>query len=192
VAEPVGWRDIDELAALVGHYCWLEHRLFEMTGRWAGLSRAADGADDALAVWCAAASRRHGGLSRSWAERLPVRAGVDRDALVVSPAGPLAEALQELEALGDLRGGVWALVATVLPWVGGVYLAHERTVSAVSEAPVAEVLVEARRVVSVETQGGRSLLESALGGGIEAPRTIVTVLTRAVDETRVFPAVHPS
>jgi len=33
--EARGWRTIDELGALVGAYCWLEHRIFEVTGAWA-------------------------------------------------------------------------------------------------------------------------------------------------------------
>ena len=91
MAEAAGWRGIDELAALVGHYGWLEARLFELTGRWAtapaGDGAAPDGRADELRVWCAAASRRHGELAAHWAQRLPVRAGVDAGALVVAPVG---------------------------------------------------------------------------------------------------------
>jgi hypothetical protein len=80
----------------------------------------------------------------------------------------------------------------VLPWVGGVYLAHARTASPVSEAPVLELLVEARRAVEGETRSGRTLLQSAGAGPLVTPRTIVTIFDRAFEETCVFPAVHPS
>ena len=108
MAEPAGWRGIDELAALVGHYGWLEARLFELTGRWAtapaGDGAAPDPRADELRVWCAAASRRHGQLAAHWAQRLPVRAGVDAGSLVVAPSGALAEALDALEARGGPGG----------------------------------------------------------------------------------------
>ena len=80
------WRTIDELAALVGAYCWIEHRIFEVTGAWATGSRPADDDVAELRVWAAATSRRHGTLAGRWAERLPVRAGVDAAALVEAPA----------------------------------------------------------------------------------------------------------
>ena len=59
-------------------------------------------------VWCAGVSRRHGLLAARWAERLPVRAGVDAAALVTAPAGPLAEALDALAAATGRRGPVSA------------------------------------------------------------------------------------
>ena len=121
-----------------------------------------------LRVWCAAASRRHGALATRWAERLPVRAGIDPAELVRAPAGPLAGALDTLAAAPD--GLLWAgaLVATVLPRVGGVYEAHLRTGSPVSEGSVLEVLVEACRELAGEIRGGRALLEGlaeAIGTG---------------------------
>ena len=121
---------IDELAELVGAYCWVEHRIFELTGclgdRAGGRRGTAAAAE--LRVWCAAASRRHGALAGRWAERLPVRAGVDPAELVRAPAGPLAGALERPGGRARRRSGrVGALVETVLPWLGGVYGAHLRT-----------------------------------------------------------------
>ncbi len=34
-AGPRAWRGIDELAGLVGAYCWVENRIFEVSGAWA-------------------------------------------------------------------------------------------------------------------------------------------------------------
>jgi hypothetical protein len=196
VAEAAGWRGIDELAALVGHYAWLEARLFELTGRWAsapvGDGAAPDGRADELRVWCAAASRRHGELAAHWAQRLPVRAGVDAGALVVAPSGALAEALDALEAEAELTDGVAALVGTVLPRVVEAYRRHAAAALPVSEAPVLEVLMEARRAVEGEIRGGGSLLEKAWPEALVSARTIVTILSQAFEEMCVLPAVHPS
>ena len=187
------WRGIDELAGLVGTYCWVEDRIFEVTGAWAtGPARAAvDGDDPALRVWCAAVSRRHGLLAAQWAERLPVRAGVDRGALATAPAGPLAGALASLAGTPDIRVGVDTLVLTVFPRLRAIYAMHRRTASPVSEGSVLDVLTAAHQELTEEIASGRALLqatperaadEAALGKDLE----------RAFAETSVFPAVSPS
>ena len=186
------WRTIDQLAALVGAYCWVEHRLFEVTGAWATGSGAQDDGGAALRVWSAATSRRHGALAGHWAERLPVRAGVDPAALVVAPSEPagLPGAFEELASAKELVVGVSALVETVLPWVGGVYGSHLAVATPVSEASVMEVLVEARRDGSAEIRGGRTLL----GGLPEAgtpPGHLGPVFERAFALQRITPAEWP-
>jgi hypothetical protein len=193
VDEGVAWRTIDELASLVGAYCWFERRLFELTGRWATEPGPADEGEAELRVWCAALSRRRGDLATRWAERLPVRAGVDVAALVGAPEGPegLAQALDELAATKERDEGVGALVETVLPWVGGVYSSHLAAASPVREASVMEVLVEARRVGSAEIRGGQSLLRRLPEVG-KPSRHLGTTFKRAFERPSVFPAVRPS
>ena len=188
------WRSIAELAELVGAYCWVEHRIFELAGAWATGPWATGGADAALVaelrVWCAAASRRHGVLAARWAERLPVRAGVDPAQLVRAPAGPLEGALGAL-ADGAGPGPAGGLVATVLPRVGGIYEAHLASASPVSEGPVLEVLVEACRVLGGEIRAGTALLEGLPGAAAQGAR-LGEAIERAFDATSVFPAVRPS
>ncbi len=157
------WRGIEALGESVGGYCWLEGRIFELTGGWATAT-----GDDAFSpetrVFFAAVSRRHGVLAERWAARLPVRAGVDPAVLVVSPPGlppgvaaPLSETTPGEVAGAGRRLG--ALVDVVLPWLAGEYGAHLEVASPVSEAPVMEVLVEARRAALAEVRGGRRLQE---------------------------------
>jgi hypothetical protein len=164
------WRGIDELAELVGGYCWAEKRIFEVAGAWAtgADSHPGDGPiaglEPALRVWCAGTSRRHGQLAARWAERLPVRAGVDRATLVRPPGGPLGGAFAELAAPSDARAGVAALVGSVLPRLQAAYGAHSRTPNPVSEASVLEVLTGAHRDLVAEISTGRALLEGSPGG----------------------------
>jgi hypothetical protein len=190
--EERGWRTIEELAALVGAYCWLEHRIFEVTGAWATAPGPVDEDVAELRVWSAATSRRHGALAGRWAERLPVRAGVGSGALVTAPAGPrgLAEAFEELGATKEPAVGVSAMVETVLPWVGGVYGSHLGAATPVSEASVMEVLVEARREGSAEIRGGRSLLGRLPAAG-KPSRHLGREFKRAFAPESVFPAVRP-
>jgi hypothetical protein len=189
---PRAWRGIDELAGLIGAYCWVENRIFEIGGAWATASddgRA--GLDPALRVWCAATSRRHGLLALRWAERLPVRAGIDRTTLVAAPDGPLARGLDTLAVVTDPRDGVAAMVATVLPRLREVYGAHRQTASPVSEAPVLEVLAGAHRDLAAEISGGRTLLEGS-ARGLTRDAALCSQVERAFDETRIFPAVPAS
>ena len=149
---PRAWRGIDELAGLIGAYCWVENRIFELSGAWATAPSGSPGGGlaPALRVWCAGLSRRHGLLAARWAERLPVRAGVDRAALVCAPPGPLAGALDALAAAPDARVGVAALVEAVLPCLRAVYEVHGQTATPVSEGSVLEVLAGARRELAAE------------------------------------------
>ncbi len=191
---PPGWRPIDELARLVGAYCWLEHRVFEVTGTW-GARPVGRSGDAALVVWCAAASRRHADLARAWADRLPARAGVDRVALVAAPDPVLASALEAIEAFPDLEGGFGVLVGSVLPRVHRAYGAHLGTAAAVSEAPVMEVLARATRELDGEIHDGHRLLGQPQGGagaGDERARDLGTTFERSFDSAGVFPAVRPS
>ena len=196
------WRDIGELAALVGHYAWLEEQIFTLTGAWAsgsGVSGSAESREGAARaaesqVWSAAASRRHGLLAARWVERLPVRAGVDAGALVTAPSADLAGAFAALGEVEDALVGVVVVAGTVLPWLGGIYLAHLRAASAVTESSVADVLMEARRIIVSETTGGQSVVRN-LGDESELQtRTgdLVTQFVQIVDKSCVFPAVPTS
>jgi hypothetical protein len=193
VAETEGgtrdWRSIEELAGLVGAYCWVENRIFELSGSWA--SDENGGLEPALRVWCAGVSRRHGALAARWAERLPVRAGVDRAALVAAPAGPLAGALGAMAATPDARVGVGTLVQTALPRLRAVYAQHRRTASQVSEGSVLEVLTAALQDLRAETSAGRTLLQGS-PGGLTRDAALGPDVERAFAETSVFPAVLPS
>ncbi len=186
------WRDIGELAELVGAYCWLEHRIFELTGAWASAPGTAEDPSAAgeLSVFCAALSRRHGARAESWARRLPVRAAVDPLALVRAPDGPLAGALDALASEPDGLVRVSALVETVLPCLGRVYEAHEATAAAVSEGPVLEILVRARRELAGEIRGGGAL--PGLAGASKRGSQLRADIERAFDTTRIFPAVRAS
>jgi hypothetical protein len=160
------WRTIGRLADRVGAYCWLERRLFEVTGAWAaGGGEAAGKGEAAAVVFLASASRRHGALADRWRDRLPVRAGADRSQLVVAPPGPLGgvlEALERTDAAVSWADGVTALVDVVLPRVLATYGAHLGAAAPVCEGPVLAVLAAARLEGVVEGEVGRSVV-SGLG-----------------------------
>jgi hypothetical protein len=188
-ASRTDWRGIDALGETVGGYCWLEHRLFEVTGSWA-VAKSETAIPAEMRVFFAALSRRHGSLAERWSARLPVRAGVDASALVKPPPGlsgdvaaclsetdigasrigeaQIGEAATQEAQIGEAQIGeaatgaarcLDALVEILLPWLAGEYQAHLAVASPVREGPVIEVLLEARRAAVAEVEGGRRLLE---------------------------------
>jgi hypothetical protein len=185
------WRDIGELAELVGAYCWVERRMFALTGAWASEPAATGNGEAELAVWCAAASRRHGLCSERWAERLPVRAGIDASGLVAAPPGPIGEAFDALAAEPGRAVRVTVLLGAVLPRLGRVYEAHLEAALPVSEAPDMEVLAQAQREIAGEIRGGRTLV-AGFPEGRARGESLRDLFERAFEETGIFPAVRAS
>jgi hypothetical protein len=156
------FRSIEELAALCGHYCWVERRLFELTGNRAsapasGVSGSGDlgagdrGAGDRGAgdpepvdaevrVVLSQMSARHGFFAAQWRDRLPVRAGVDPEAFITAPAGPAGEALDLIESEPGLAPVLGGLGLYFLPRLLKSYERNLAQASPVSEAPVRAVL----------------------------------------------------
>jgi hypothetical protein len=171
-AGATAFRSIGELAELCGHYCWLERRLFEVTG-----SRASGPATDAAAVGGAAVgdpaaagvaeirvllsqmSARHGFFAAQWQDRLPVRAGVDAEALVTSPPGSAAEVLDLLESAPRLAEVLDGLALHFLPHLLDSYERDRAQASPVSEAPVRAVLEWAAVSLGAEIRDARLVLE---------------------------------
>jgi hypothetical protein len=148
------WRGIDDLARRVGAYCWAEHRVFELTGRW-----ASGAGDPEIRVFFSVASARHAAWSAQWRDRLPVRAGVDLAALVAAPGPGAAEAASLLEGQEDPLLQLAGLVTVLLPGLRLAYGAHLAQASPVSEGPVIAVLGQIGWAGDTEVAQGRALLE---------------------------------
>ncbi len=171
------FRSIGELAERCGHYCWLEHRLFIVTGMWA-TAPPASGIEAEIRVLCSEMSSWHGFVAAQWKARLPVRAGVNAETLIVPSPGPLSQALERLE--GDLLKGdagfggaegtprterarhAWGqMVEHILPALLEAYDEDFARASPVAEAPVRALLGLIRPRVHLEIARGRMLLDHA-------------------------------
>jgi hypothetical protein len=133
----------EQQARIVGGYRWIEHRLFELTGAWSTTS-----AEPEVALHLASASMHHAQHSQWWAERLPVRDGVDPEALSV-PYGPLAGPLidwvvddgdAEPPSLASDVERLARLYSVFVPRLYATYRVHRSHAVAVSEQPVIDVL----------------------------------------------------
>jgi hypothetical protein len=164
------FRSIGELAELCGHYCWVERRVFELTGSRASRPEAGDpeagdagdpeageAGDAEVRVVLSEMSARHGLLAAQWHDRLPVRAGVDAEALIVPPPGPVQEALELIASAPRLALVLSGLATQFLPRLREAYGRHLAQASPVSEAPVRAVLE-----CAVLSLGGEIRLAGAL------------------------------
>jgi hypothetical protein len=197
VLPPASFRTIGQLADLCGQYCWLENRLFEVTGSWASSAPSpAPAADDpTIRVFLSEMSAQHALFAGQWRDRLPARAGVDADALVVPPPGGAAEALTLLDTAPDLTAVLAGLIEQFLPRLGTTYDHHLAQASAVAEGPVRAVLELAVFRVEQELQRGWAILrrESEAGEEVGSPRDIVADIKRVLGNAAgVFPAARAS
>ena len=153
------FRTIGELAERCGNYCWAESQLFTRTGTWAG----GDG-DAGVRLFCSTVSRQHGLLAAQWRDRLPVRAGVDRAALMVPPSGGLVGSFELLDAEPDLVVRLAGLLGVLLPRLLDSYRDDLARAAPVREAAVAAVLRQALTVGAAEEAGGRRVLDRCQKG----------------------------
>ena len=163
-AGATGFRSIGELAELCGHYCWLERRIFELTGSRAsgpatGHPERGDEAGDAeIRVVLSQMSVRHGFFAAQWRERLPVRAGVDAEAFITPPPGPSDEVLDLVQSEPRLALVLGGLALQFLPRLLGSYELTLAQASPVSEAPVRAVLEWAAYSTGSEIRDAGDLL----------------------------------
>jgi hypothetical protein len=161
------FRSIGELAQLCGYYCWMERRLFEVTGSRASLPGTGETqtGDPELRVVLSQMSARHGFFAAQWRERLPVRAGVDAEALVIPPSDPVEEALDLIASAPRLALVLGGLATQFLPRLREAYGRHLAQASPVSEAPVRAVLGWAVLSLGEEIRVAGALVHRLAGDG---------------------------
>ena len=167
--DPAGPLDLHSGARLIGAYCAVERRLFEVAG--AGSTRP--DAPPEAAIFLSALSAEHAWHAELWADRLPVLGTIDPSTLVAIPneVGPVLSGLDEAPPLELLVG----LCRVVLPRLVADYTRHQRCASAVSEAPTKRAL---RLVLYEETEawaGGEALVQGLLDSP-EAVRRAATAV----------------
>jgi hypothetical protein len=130
----------------------VERRIFELTGSRASLpgsgdpetgdpeAGVAEAGEAEVRVVLSQMSARHALFAAQWHDRLPVRAGVDAEALIVPPPGSVGEALDLIAAAPGLALVLGGLATQFLPRLRDAYGRHLALASPVNEAPVRAVL----------------------------------------------------
>lgn len=158
---------LDVTAGLVGEYRWIESTLYRLLGEW-----VTDMPVAAAQVRLDAQSLRHAWHAELWAERLPVVAGSDPDALTApsapsaalfavlagdappgGPAGPAWPTDDELSGPPGALPRLAGLYRVVLPRLVTTYERHLRAVGPVTDGPVARAL---RLVLNDEIEDWRA------------------------------------
>jgi hypothetical protein len=164
---------LETTAALVGEYRWIETALYATLGAW-----VVDLPLAGVQVHLDAQSMRHAWHAELFADRLPVRSGVDPDALTrPSPAAAaLLAAMDGVEPVGDGPGASWppegeavprpgalprlaGLYRVVLPRLVTTYTRHLWVTSPVADAPLRRALTLVLRDATEDWMAGERLVQ---------------------------------
>ena len=156
---------LQEAAARHGAYCWVERRLFELTGSWA----AAPGLPDGARLFLFEASAAHAWHAELWEARLPVLAGVDREELTRPLGGavePLLAALETGVFGGDDetagRRFLVGLARVVLPLLLVSYRRLGQRLVPVADGPAIRALTLVVRDAEEELRAVEALVDGLL------------------------------
>ena len=157
---PAAFTDLHTRARRVGQWAWVERRVFELFGDWAGTT-----ADPDAAALFGEMSRRHGWHAEVFFDRLPELASVDAEGLVVPP-GPATEAfVGALGAHDPASEPIDRLVAAyrvLLPMLVVEYRSAVPTFSPVAEPSLGRWVDIVLRDDLEEWSRGQQLLSAAL------------------------------
>lgn len=171
---------LDESARRMGHYRWIEMRLFEALGRWVQSVPELE-----VKVHLGARSREHAWHADLWHDRLPVLSGVRPDELTVPASEEVAGFMCAVATPPQPDGTIERLVGVyrvVLPHLVAAYASHLRRASPVCDAPAIRTL---RLVLSDEQEAwteGEALLQAVIRTPDDVERAAArqTVLTKSL------------
>ena len=161
---------LSQAAELIGAYCFVERRLFELTGAW-----SVEVAGPGVGLHLDQVSQQHAWHAELWAERLPVLAGIEPASLIrpLGPAlGPVLDALAACESDVERLAGLYRCV---LPRLVTSYGRHLRRAVAATDAPVMRALRLVRTDELAAWQVGEAQLEGLVETAERAELAAATV-----------------
>jgi len=126
---------LHEAARIIGHYRWVELRLFEILGGW-----VPDVPELGPKLIVAAQAPHHAWHSSLWWDRLPELSGVDRDGLTVPANSDLVTFMDDLQGSERTIEKLVGLYRVVLPRAIAAYAGHLERASEVTDAPTIRAL----------------------------------------------------
>jgi len=156
--------ELHQAAGLLGAYCAIERRLFQLTGLF---STEPEMLPEAR-VYLDLLSAQHAWHAELWADRLPIVSGLDAQALVVLPP-PLEEVFESVAAGGQV-GGLAGLFRVVIPRLITSYVHHQAQASVASEAPTLRAFQLVLRDEIDALVSGEALVLGLLG----SPEAVLT------------------
>lgn len=136
MSTPPSW-SIEATARRLGHYAWVEQRLFEVLGGLAAIG----GRRGELRLACLAHARHHAWHAELWRRRLPLLPGLGADVVVVAPNDSVASLLDGAAQPGsDPGAGLVGVYRVALPQLVAVYRRHLASARRVADGPVMRAL----------------------------------------------------
>ena len=151
---------LEESARRVGHYQWIEMRLFELLGEW-----IQDVPELAVKERLGVYGQQHAWHAELWHARLPVLRDMDPVRWVVAPTAGM---VRFVEALADVRGPehtidkLVGVFRVLLPRLITTYGSHLAAASTVSDGPVIRSLRLTLADEIEEWREGERMIQSLL------------------------------
>jgi hypothetical protein len=174
--EAPGSFTVEETARRVGHYKWIEMKLFELTGAWLAAVPELE-VSYRLGLHC----YEHAFHAELWARRLPELREMNPQRLTVAPNAELEEFVEAIASSNESDHTIEKLVAlyrVLLPQLIATYTFHRNNSATVSDAPTVRALELCLRDDMEQWREGEMLLLSLL----DSPETI----ERAAGHQRVL------
>ncbi len=159
---------VDETAIRVGHYKWIEMRIFELMGGWVATVPELD-VKLRLGTHC----YHHAFHSELWHKRLPELREMNPERLTLPPNAELeafVEALGEPEAADQTIEKLVGLYRVLLPRLMAAYTYHRNNTSQITDAPTIRSINFCLQDDMEELIEGEMIIQSLIETDEEAER----------------------
>lgn len=161
----LGASGIEESARRLGHYRWIEMRLFEVLGGW-----VADLSEVDVKLRLAEQAHHHAWHADLFRDRMPALPDLGADDLTVAPNEELVGFVDALGRPTDTVERLVGVFRVLIPHKIAAYSSHLERASAVADGPVVRALELARRDEMDDWQEGERLVQAHLRTGDEVQR----------------------
>lgn len=152
-------------ATRIGHYRWIEQRLFEMLGAWATSVPEASVALR-LGVHC----HLHAQHADLWLDRLPALRDVTPEQVTVASDGAVADVVAAVAASTDTVERLVGVYRVLVPHLAAAYRDHLDHTNSLTDGPTARVLTLALRDLDDEVAEGEALISGSVRTADDAQR----------------------
>ncbi len=173
---------VEETAVRVGHYKWLEMRIFELMGGWVATVPELD-VKLRLGTHC----YHHAFHSELWHKRLPELREMNPDRLTLPPNPEMeafVEAMGAPEAPGETIEKLVGLYRVLLPHLIAAYTYHLNNTSQITDAPTIRSLNFCLQDDLEEWREGEMIIQSL----IDSPEEVDRAAARQAELTKLMVA----
>ncbi|MEM8922829.1 MAG: hypothetical protein AAGD35_04945 [Actinomycetota bacterium] len=178
--EPPGAFSVEETARRVGHYKWIEMRIFELMGTWTAMIPEVD-IKPRLGTHC----YHHAFHAELWHKRLPELREVNPERLTIAPNAEMEALVDALAVLDEPERTIEKLVGfyrVLLPHLIAVYTFHRNRSSRLGDAPTIRSLTFCLNDDMEQWREGEMILQSL----ITTPEQVQRAATRQAELTTML------